>query len=83
MARVPLALLALGLLALPARATGLCSPSSICVPGAPVAVAVGAGSVWVLTGSARAEQLLRLSPTDGRIQAVIPLARQGYTRSAA
>jgi DNA-binding beta-propeller fold protein YncE len=50
---------------------------SVPVQGAPVGVTTGSGSVWVLTGSARGERVLRLEPAIGRTVAAISIAGGG------
>jgi DNA-binding beta-propeller fold protein YncE len=66
-----------------AGSAGVASPAAadaartIPVGGAPVAVALGAGGVWVLAGDAAGERLLELDPATGAVRASIALAPGG------
>src|SRR2546428_6616225 len=63
-----------------AAVSGPGSGSTIRVGAAPTALAVGAGSVWVLVGDGERGRLLRLAPADGRLRATIELGHDagGY-----
>jgi YD repeat-containing protein len=50
---------------------------SVPVQGAPVGVTTAGGSVWVLTGDALGERVLRLDPASGRTFASISIGRVG------
>lgn len=59
-------------------ASGLSLTGRVALPGRPVAVAVGEGAVWVLSGAGGAWPnqtgwLLRLDPRSGRVTATTPL----------
>ena len=51
--------------------------TTIRLNGAPVAVAVGGGSLFVLVGSPRSERLLRLDPITGAVRSTTALSRVG------
>lgn len=50
--------------------------------GAPVAVATGPGAVWVLTGSARGEVVLRIDPRTSHVVKTVRIGPTGYENGA-
>ncbi len=58
-------------------ASGGSAVRTISIRGAPVAIAVGAGGVWVLVGDAVGERLLELDATTGDVRSTIDLAPVG------
>ncbi|HVH52192.1 MAG TPA: hypothetical protein VM690_08610 [Gaiellaceae bacterium] len=77
MLRRPVLVVLLGVVAVVPPGALAIDRSTIKLAGAPVDVAGGAGGVWVLTGDASGERLLRVDATTGRIRATIRLATQG------
>jgi len=77
MLRRPVLVLLLGVVALVPAGALATDRSTIKLVGAPGAIAVGAGGVWVLVGDASRERLILLDATTGVTRATVRLGAEG------